>query len=145
MSHITAEMLLDAAYLMQGYRAKHGHKVQTTDPDSSELDTVAKLVEWSPRLNAIYTSLAAQNVYPGGVFSYEVTEEVGTRIGDMVKATGIWPEDQKIWESVLTQLKACYYFESLDPEEKQAFNSVFEKASGLKPVGLPYKRLRQAA
>jgi hypothetical protein len=63
----------------------------------------------------------------------------------MVKATGIWPEDQKIWESVLTQLKACYYFESLDPEEKQAFNSVFEKASGLKPVGLPYKRLRQAA
>lgn len=146
-THSDAE-LVDAAYLMQGYRSKHGSKLcvsLTAHPNSSEVDIVTALVAWSPRLNAISNALAEANIYPGGVFCYEVTEELGVSIGDMVHATRQWPDDTAIWGAVWTHMKACYIFDTLDPDEKQAFTAILIEASGINPLGLPYTRKRQAS
>lgn len=140
MNEITQEMLVDAAYLMQGYRSKHGKDLQISNPNSSELDTVAALVEWVPKINAVYAELAENGIYPTGVFSYETTEPLGEAIGDKVKASGVWPDNHEVWAAALPLFKDCYGYTELLRDEKAIFDEVLAKHSGTRPRGLPYKR-----
>lgn len=130
----TQETIVDAAYLMQGYRSKHGTGLQISDPSSSELDTVTGLVAWAPKLNDIYSQLARLDIYPTGVFAYEVAEELGAAIGDMVKATGVWPEDQEIWAVALPLFRACYCHEDMLTDVQLKFDFTLQRASGIKTV-----------
>lgn len=139
MSEITQEMLLDAAYLMQGYRAKHGKDLQISNPNSSELDTVAALVEWAPKINAVYAELAENGIYPTGVFSYEITEPLGEAIGDKVKASGVWPDNHEVWAAAMPLFKSCYGYTELTGE-RSIFDEVFARHSGTRHHGLAYKR-----
>lgn len=129
----TQETMLDAAYLMQGYRSKHGSSLQTIG-ESSELDTVAELVGWAPKLNDIYSQLARLDIYPTGVFAYEIAEELGAAIGDMVKAAGVWPEDKEIWTAALPLFISCYRHEDMLTDVQCKFDFTLERATGLKPA-----------
>lgn len=140
MSNITQAMLVDAAYLMQGYRGKHGKNLQIFNPNSSEMDTVAALVEWAPKINAVYAELAGNSIYPAGVFSYEITEPLGEAIGDKVNATGHWPGNEEIWEAARPLFLSCYGYTELDPDDRGTFLHVFAAHSGLTPSVLPNKR-----
>lgn len=144
MNQITQEMLLDAAYLMQGFRNKL-NGAQRLAAHECELDTVAALVEWSPRLNSIFSALSAAQVFPQGVFSYEVTETLGEAIGSMVKKQGLWPEDREIWPAAQASLKSCYGYDTLDPIDKMAFDSVMAKACGIQSAGAPIQHELGAA
>lgn len=128
------EMMLDAAYLMQGYHSKHAGCAQVTNPPSAELETVAHLVDWAPRINDIYSQLAECDIYPAGVVAYEITEELGAAIGDMVKATGAWPAEKDIWSAALPLVRSCYRDEEMAPEIKSAFYSVLQRVSGVNLV-----------
>lgn len=131
MKEITQETLLDAAYLMQGFRSKHGMDLKTSNPNASELDTVAALVEWATKIGDIYNNLAKLNIFPIGVFAYEITEPLGTAIGDMVKATGRWPEDKEIWTAAVPLFWSCYRHDDMLTEVEAAFDSVVKRFSGI--------------
>ena len=128
------EMMLEAAYLMQGYRSKHAGSVQVTSHPSSELETVAHLVEWAPRLHDIYNQLTECDIYPAGVFAYEITEPLGAAIGDMVKATGVWPEVKEIWTAALPLFRSCYRHEDMLTDVQFKFDFTLERATGIKPM-----------
>lgn len=98
--------------------------MKTPVTKGGHIEWISDATQHAEMLCTFYATLAAHNLYPAGMFDYEVAEELGAWLGSPDGADTAAASPLERWAKTLSLVAECYAVAHIDDTMRDSFNTV---------------------